>query len=85
MMTQLDARTSLLSDPTGAGRGVLVEKQRSNVYTVMLVVSLLAICFSCFCLWRELDMYQWDFKAQGAKVPPAPVAAVAPELAPANP
>ena len=37
--------------------GVIVEKPRSNIYTVMLILSLLAICTACVLLWLELSSY----------------------------
>ncbi len=54
------------------GRGVLVEKPRANVYTVMLVVSFIALVIGCVCLANEMALYDWDFKAapNGSKVPP---------------
>jgi hypothetical protein len=64
----------------GAPRGVSVEKPRANVYTVMLVVSLIAIVVGISCLAGEMSEYGWDFKAAGAKVP-----ADTPDLPPGPP
>ena len=53
-----------------AARGVYVEKPRANIYTMLLVLSFLAICAACLCLHGELSAYNYDTKAQGAKVAP---------------
>lgn len=43
--------------------GAVEEKPRFNIYTMMLIVSLLAIIMACFLLWYELKSYgsfpQW--------------------------
>lgn|GEM_PF-6515750 len=45
--------------PTKAG-GVVVQKPKSNVYTMMLILSFIAIVVACTLLWMELDSYgQW--------------------------
>ena len=44
-----------------------VEKQRANVYTVMLILSFLSICAACVCLYAEMKRYDMDFKANSAK------------------
>ena len=49
-MSQLDLKS--------AKGGVLVHKPRSNVYTVMLVLALLAIIVGCVFLWLELQTYE---------------------------
>jgi hypothetical protein len=38
-------------------RGVVVEKPRANVYTVLLVLSFVAIVIGCLCLMGELAAY----------------------------
>lgn len=42
--------------PSG-GSGVAVEKPGLNVYTVMLLLSLLAITIACILLYMELGQY----------------------------
>lgn len=37
--------------------GQVEVKQRTNVYTVMLILSFIAICTACTLLWLELDRY----------------------------
>jgi hypothetical protein len=39
-----------------------VQKQRLNVYTMMLILSFLAITASCILLWMELMQYNSDPK-----------------------
>jgi nitrogen fixation-related uncharacterized protein len=46
---------------------VAVEKPRFNVYTMMLVVSLLAVMIGCLFLYGELSQYDFDHKAASAK------------------
>jgi hypothetical protein len=38
-------------------RGVLVRKPQNSVYTVLLLIALLAMAFSCFLLFLELWQY----------------------------
>jgi hypothetical protein len=55
------------------------EKPRSDVYTVMLVISLLAVFAAIGLLSLEMDKYGWDIKAQSIqRPPPIPAAAPAP-------
>jgi hypothetical protein len=37
--------------------GIVREKPRTNIYTVMLILSLLAISTACVLLWLELTSY----------------------------
>jgi hypothetical protein len=41
---------------------VVYRKPRVNVYTVLLVISLLAILVAILFLWLHLDDYQWKHK-----------------------
>ena len=50
-------------------RGVYVEKPRFNVYTMMLMLSFVAIVIACVCLSKELQMYNWDYKAASGRTP----------------
>ncbi len=36
-------------------------KPRADVYTVLLVLSLIALLLAILCLWFEMDMYEWKF------------------------
>jgi hypothetical protein len=40
-----------------------VQKQRLNVYTMMLILSFMAITTACILLWMELWQYNSDNKA----------------------
>jgi len=40
-----------------ATRGVVVEKSKANIYTVLLVLSFVAIVIGCLCLMGELAQY----------------------------
>lgn len=44
--------------PAKPARGVVVEKPKSNAYTVMLILSLVAIVIGCACLYAEYSAYQ---------------------------
>jgi len=57
--------------------GVVVTKPRSNVYTAMLAISLVAILLSILCLHLEMTRYEYKMKATGQ----APAAAAAQKLA----
>ena len=39
------------------------QKQRANVYTMMLIVAFLALSIGSIILWRQLDKYKWDKEA----------------------
>jgi hypothetical protein len=62
-------------------RGVFVQKQRANVYTMMLILSLMFIMVGCLCMFLEMNAFQMKVKvppdAQASSVPepqpPAPV------------
>jgi len=43
-----------------AGRGVYVEKPKSNIFTVMLLMSLVAILVAIVFLCLEMAQYGWD-------------------------
>ncbi len=44
-------------DSKSASRGVHVQKPGSNVYTVMLLVALVALVIGCVLLYLEIDSY----------------------------
>jgi hypothetical protein len=59
------------------GRGVFVQKQRANVYSMMLILSLMFVMIGCLFLYLEMNSYQMKVKVPpGAKAsavqPPAP-------------
>jgi len=39
------------------------KKQPANVYTMMLIVSFLALSIGSFILYRQLEKYEWDREA----------------------
>lgn len=39
------------------------QKQRANVYTMMLIVSFLALSIGSFILYKQLEKYEWDREA----------------------
>jgi hypothetical protein len=63
--------TSLQEPESGsAPRGVITQKKPSDVYTVMLAISLLAMIFACVFMWSEWASYK--------NTPPPPPVPVAP-------
>ena len=46
--------------------GQVEQKPRANIYTMMLILSFVAVCVACFLLWRELQAYApypwWETK-----------------------
>ena len=44
-------------DSKSASRGVSVQKPGSNVYTVMLLIALVALIIGCVLLYLEIDSY----------------------------
>ena len=68
-----------LPDSTDPGRGVVVQKPRANIYTVLLGIALTAILMAILFLCLEMSRYNWDIKAAGAKaVGFAPTGALSP-------
>lgn len=51
-----------------AQQGVVVQKPKSDVYTVMLIVSCLAILISIVFLLVEMSRYNFDYQATEAAV-----------------
>jgi hypothetical protein len=62
---------SNLSNPVAQQRGMAVEKPKSDVYTVMLIIALLAIGAAIGLLCSEMSKYDWDIKAQSVPRPKA--------------
>lgn len=38
-------------------RGVVLYKPKANIYTMMMLVSFVALVIGCLCLWGELQQY----------------------------
>jgi hypothetical protein len=53
-------------DSTNAPGGIYEEKPRSNIYTAMLAVAFVALCFATAMLAMELKEYNFDYKAADA-------------------
>jgi hypothetical protein len=45
-------------------RGVVVEKPKANIYTMLLVLSLVAVVIGCLCLYFEMNDYGFAVKAR---------------------
>jgi hypothetical protein len=43
-------------------RGVLVRRQKTNIYTVLLLLAVLALCFSSLVMILEWAQYGFQFK-----------------------
>ena len=52
------------------------QKQRANIYTMMLIVAFIALTIGSAILWMELDRYDWDTEAKDAASLSAPVSEV---------
>jgi hypothetical protein len=59
MMSRLGSQ-----QPDASQRGVVVEKPKFSIYTMLLLLSLIAIVIGCVCLAMEMKAYDWDFKAR---------------------
>jgi hypothetical protein len=46
--------------PTDRPRGVLVRQPRTSIYTVLLLIALLALVFSCLLMVLELAQYRFQ-------------------------
>ena len=60
-----------MSQPDLRVSGVLVQKPKTNVYTVMLVLSLVAIIIGCIFLYAEINRYRQDPNAAPPEGAPA--------------
>ena len=49
--------------PDVPARGVVVEKPKANIYTVLLILSFVAILIACLCLYGEMSVYDFKTKA----------------------
>lgn len=69
------------ADSSDASRGVVVQKPKTDIYTAMLAISLVAIIVSIILLVIELGKFKWQFNAEDAKkVTLAPAAAASAPL-----
>jgi len=56
-----------LPDLTDPNRGLVVHKPKADIYTCLLGVALVALIIACTYLAIELNRYNWDLKASGAR------------------
>jgi hypothetical protein len=57
-------------------QGILVRRPRTSIYTVLLLVALVALAFSCLLLVLEMAQYDFQWK------PPANLRSAVPAAAP---
>ena len=57
-MSQLSSSTS----PTRSKPGGPFRKPRADVFTMLLLISLVALILGIICLYAEMEAYQWEFK-----------------------
>ncbi len=50
--------------PPSATRGIVVEKARPDIYTVMLAIALVALLIGCLMLYLEMSIYDMSIKAR---------------------
>jgi hypothetical protein len=50
--------------PAPAARGMVVEKPKANIYTVLLILSFVAVVIGCICLYAEMSAYEFNVKAR---------------------
>lgn len=43
--------------PAPASEPIIEQKQRNNIYTMMLILAFIGICVACVMLWLELQEY----------------------------
>ncbi|HJQ78613.1 MAG TPA: hypothetical protein VJ828_01590 [Lacipirellulaceae bacterium] len=67
---------SLPDSSSDRPQGVLVRRPKTSIYTVLLLVALLAIMFGCLLMVIELARYGFQWK------PPANLRSAAPATAP---
>ncbi len=46
-----------MSPPSYSKSGISLEKPRSDIYTVMLIIALVALLIACLLLWLEGSSY----------------------------
>ncbi len=47
-----------------AARGVVVEKPKADIYTVLIALSFVAVLIACIMLSLEMSQYDWEFTAR---------------------
>ncbi|MEM8677869.1 MAG: hypothetical protein AAGF97_00810 [Planctomycetota bacterium] len=46
-----------MSPQSSSRSGVAVDKPKTNIYTVMLIIALIALMMACLLLWLEVSSY----------------------------
>ncbi len=49
--------------------GVYVKKPKADIYTALLFVALVALVIGITMLCKEMERYEWKFKADQASIP----------------
>lgn len=52
-----------MSQLSSANQGVYVKKPKADIYTALLFVALVALVIGIIMLVKEMDRYEWKFKA----------------------
>lgn len=60
-----------MSQLSSANQGVYVKKPKADIYTALLFVALVALIIGIVMLVKEMDRYEWKFKADQALAPVA--------------
>ncbi len=68
---QKDDHVATRIDSPNAPQGIPGEKPKSDIYTVMLLIALLAVGAAIALLCSEMSKYEWDYKAQTIQRPAA--------------
>lgn len=65
-----------MSQLSSGNQGVYVKKPKADIYTALLFVALVALIIGIIMLVKEMDRYEWKFKADYALAPAAVAADV---------
>jgi hypothetical protein len=60
----MSPRASKSTDAGESPRGVVVEKPKANIYTVLLALSLVAVLVGCLSLYLEMSAYNFEMNAR---------------------
>jgi len=50
------------TNPTRSKQGGPYRKPRADLYTMLLLISLVALILGIVCLYAEMESYKWEFK-----------------------
>ena len=57
-------RGSKSANTSGTETGIVVEKRKADIYTVLLALSFVAVVIASVCLSLEMAAYDWDMSAR---------------------